>query len=227
MSKFGDFYRKEWPRVGAVAAMALGGASVLVATGKKSDLNLRALSAMNSMAMSAHQYEEYVDPGYFPGMANRTMFKSDQPRNYPMNTQGLMCANVGFSVFYALPVLFPKVKWLTLPAAALGIFQAVGHGILMPRLAHKRYSPGFLTSFFLHVPIGIATIRAVHAKGPITRADVAKSAGALGVFLLAGVIAPNYLAADKKSPYVIPDNQMGVYDVPSEEEVDAEPEDAA
>ncbi|WP_426625701.1 HXXEE domain-containing protein [Leifsonia sp. McL0607] len=223
MSTFGDFYRKQWPRVGAVTAMALGGASVLVASAKKPELNVRALSVMNSVAMSAHQYEEYVDPGYFPGMANRTMFKSDQPRNWPMNTQGLMCANVGFSALYVLPILFPKVKWLALPAAALGIFQAFGHGVLMPRMAHTTYSPGFLTSFLLHVPVGIATIRAIHAKGPITGGDVAKSAGALATFLVAGVVAPNYLAADRNSPYVIPDEQMGKYDVePAAEESGAE-----
>lgn len=221
MSRFGDFYRKQWPRVGAVTAMALGGASVLAASAKKPELNVRALSVMNSMAMSAHQYEEYVDPGYFPGMANRTMFKSDQPRNWPMNTQGLMCANVGFSALYVLPVLFPKVRWLVLPAAALGIFQAFAHGVLMPRMAHARYSPGLLTSSLLHVPIGIATIRAVHAEGPITGGDIAKSAGALAAFFLAGVFAPNYLAADRNSPYVIPDEQMGKYDV--EPAIDATP----
>lgn len=217
MSRFGDFYRTEWPRLGAVTAMALGGTSVLVASRTKPDLNVRALSVMNSVAMSAHQFEEYVEPGYFPGMANRTMFKSDQPRNYPLNAQGLMCANVGFSALYVLPILFPKVKWLVLPAAGLGILQAVGHGVLMPRMAHTHYSPGFLTSFFLHIPIGVATIRAIHARGPITPGDVTKSAGALATFFLVGVLAPNYLAADKNSPYVLPDKQMGRFDVPTDD----------
>lgn len=213
MSRLLDFYRKEWPRVGAVAAMALGGASVLAASRKEPDLNLRALAVMNSVTMSAHQFEEYVEPGFFPGQANRTIFKSEHPRNWPLNAQGLMCANVRFSTLYVLPILFPKVKWLTLPAATLGIFQAFAHGVLMPRLAHAKYSPGFLTAFFLHVPIGIGTIRALRAGGPISVADVAKSAGALAVFGLAGVFAPNYLAADKNSPYLLSEKQMGAYDV--------------
>jgi hypothetical protein len=29
----------------------------------------------------AHQYEEYVYPGYFPGQFNRGLFNSDSPRN--------------------------------------------------------------------------------------------------------------------------------------------------
>ena len=62
--KFLRFYRREWPRVAVLQAMALGGASLLA--GRKNQTNLRALAVMNAMTMCAHQYEEYVDPGYFP-----------------------------------------------------------------------------------------------------------------------------------------------------------------
>jgi hypothetical protein len=193
--------------------MALGGASVLVASYRKPALNLRALAVMNSVTMSAHQFEEYVEPGYFPGQANRGIFKSDHPRNWPLNAQGLMFADVGFSALYVLPILFPRVKWLAIPPAVLGISQAVGHGVMMPRLAHARYSPGFLTSALLHVPIGLATLRALRAQGPLTASDWAKSAGALAVFVLASVLAPNLLAADRDSPYLLTKKQMGSYDV--------------
>ncbi|MBO0692648.1 MAG: HXXEE domain-containing protein [Acidimicrobiaceae bacterium] len=221
MSTLLDTYRKNWPRVGAVAAMALGGASVLAFTRTKPG-NLRALAVMNSMTMSAHQYEEYVDPGYFPGMANRTMFKSDQPRNWPLNAQGLMCANWGFSALYIPPILFPTVRWLTLPPALLGMFQAVAHGVMMPRLAHEKYSPGFITSVLLHVPIGIATIRAIRAQGPITRGDWARSIGVLALFFAAGVIAPNALYANRESPYLISDTQLGRFgtEAPGKEPVE-------
>jgi hypothetical protein len=87
MTRILGFYRREWPRVGAVAAMALGGATVLVASYRKSEVDLRALAVMNSVTMSAHQLEEYVEPGYFPGQANRGIFKSDHPRNWPLNAQ--------------------------------------------------------------------------------------------------------------------------------------------
>ena len=60
-----DAYRRNWPRVGAVLGMALGGASTLAA-GKRLS-NLRALSVMNFIALLVHQQrEEYEDPGYFP-----------------------------------------------------------------------------------------------------------------------------------------------------------------
>jgi hypothetical protein len=65
--------------------------------------------------MCAHQYEEYVDPGYFPGMVNVAIFKSEQPRNYPFNPTSAMCANVFFRWLYVPPLLVPKVKWLGWP----------------------------------------------------------------------------------------------------------------
>ena len=55
-NKVVDWYRREWPRVAAVQAMVLGGASLLAS--RKNQTNVRALAVMNGMTMCAHQYEE-------------------------------------------------------------------------------------------------------------------------------------------------------------------------
>jgi hypothetical protein len=49
---------------------------------------------MNSMTMAAHQVEEYVEPGDFPGQVNAGMFKSDQPLNYPFNPKSAALTNL-------------------------------------------------------------------------------------------------------------------------------------
>ena len=73
------------------------------------------LSAANLMALMAHQFEEYVYPGYFPGQFNRGLFNSDSPRNYPLNPQTAMVINTCLAYpFYVAPVLFPKKSWLGL-----------------------------------------------------------------------------------------------------------------
>ena len=147
-TKLLDIYRKQWPRVAAVQAMALGGASLLA--GRKNQTNLRALAVMNAMTMCAHQYEEYVDPGYFPGQVNVGIFKSDQPLNYPFNANAAMCANISFRALYVPAMIFPRVKWLGLPPVLLGITQAFAHGTMSARTAldksRARYSPGTLTA---------------------------------------------------------------------------------
>jgi hypothetical protein len=190
--------------------MVLGGASLLA--GRKTQTNLRALAVMNAMTMCAHQYEEYVDPGYFPGMVNVGIFKSDQPLNYPFNAHSAMCANIFFRALYVPAMLFPKVKWLGLPPVLLGILQAFGHGILMPRMLHTKYSPGALTAALLHLPIGINYLSALRAQGPIGRGNWIKSLVVLFLFFVFGVATPNIRGRDKDSPYAFTAHQMGPYE---------------
>ncbi|HEY4464212.1 MAG TPA: HXXEE domain-containing protein [Streptosporangiaceae bacterium] len=220
-TKILDIYRKQWPRVAAVQAMALGGASLLA--GRKNQTNLRALAVMNAMTMCAHQYEEYVDPGYFPGQVNVGIFNSGQPLNYPFNANSAMCANISFRALYVPAMIFPKVKWLGLPPVLLGITQALAHGAMSARIARDesraKYSPGTLTAVLLHLPIGITYLRALRAQGPIGRSNWIKSGVVLLIFAVFGVAAPNVLLADKNSPYAFTARQMGPYNPQAPQEV--------
>lgn len=208
-TKLLDVYRREWPRVAAVQAMVLGGVSLLA--GRKTQTNLRALAVMNAMTMCAHQYEEYVDPGWFPGMVNVGIFKSDQPLNYPFNAHSAMCANISFRALYVPAMIFPKVKWLGLPPVLLGIFQALAHGVLMPRMLHTKYTPGALTAALLHVPIGINYLSTLRAQGPIGRDNWIKSLMVLLVFFVFGVATPNIRLRDKNSLHAFTTHQLGPY----------------
>jgi hypothetical protein len=203
-----DSYRKNWPRLGAVLGMAVGGATALAARGRVT--NLRALSAVNWIALLAHQYEEYQDPGYFPGQFNGGIFKSDQPRNFPLNTHTAMCINTAIAYpVYALPLVFPKVKWLGIGPVLFGMSQAVAHGIVIPVISRSKYSPGFLASIFLHVPIGLAYLTALKAQGRIERGEWVKSVVYTIAFAVFGVAMPNLIGNDKDSPHAFTEAQMG------------------
>ena len=109
MGKFSfDGYRTQWPRVGGVLAMAIGGAAAL---GARKMSKPQLLSALNFGALLVHQYEEHVDPGWVPGQFNGGVFKSDQPRNYPLSKSTALCVNTAFAYpYYILPILFPRKK---------------------------------------------------------------------------------------------------------------------
>lgn len=223
MSRFSlDGYRRQWPRIGGVLAMALGGATALAA-GRMS--KPQTLSAVNLGALLVHQYEEYQDPGWFPGQFNRGLFKSDSPRNYPLNTNTGMCINtvIGYP-FYIAPVVFPKARWLGLAPVLFGMSQAVGHGVIFPRVAGDKYSPGFLASVFLHVPVGVAYIKAVQADRPLTRAEWAAGIAYAVIIAAAGVAGPNFLMRDKNSPHAFTAAQMGRHDT---EDTDQNAEEAS
>ena len=201
-------YIRRWPQIGAVVAMAMGGVSVLAASRKKL-IDLRTLAVLNSVTMAAHQVEEYVDPGYFPGQVNAGIFKSDQPRNYPFNARSAAIANASFTLLYLAPVFFPKKKWLGLPAAILGIGQVFAHWVIMPIRIRTKYAPGGFNAILLQLPLGIAYFRAVRAQGPIERTDWAKSAGVGAVFVVAGVAAPKSSVPTRTAPTPSTTNRWG------------------
>jgi hypothetical protein len=208
-----DSYRRQWPRLGAIIAMGWGGALAL-ASMKNRLSRLQMISALNFGALLVHQYEEYEDPGYFPGQFNRGLFKSDLPDHYPLNTHTAMCINTAIAYpFYILPVVFPAKRWLGIAPVLFGISQAVGHGIIFPRIAGARYSPGFLASILLHVPLGVAYFKALGTDGPISKKDLALGIAYQAAFAAIGVAGPNVVGRDRNSRNAFRPDQVGPYAV--------------
>ncbi len=207
-------YRTQWPRAGAVLSLAIGGVSAL--WGRKMS-KPQLLTLLNFGALLLHQFEEYEFPGYFPGQLNRGLCHSDSPRNYPLNTNSSMWINTIIAYpAYIAPAVFPEKKSLGLGTVFFGIGQAVFHGIVFPRRARigeskYTYAPGALTAILLHVPLGIAYVRAVQEDGPISRSDWGKGFGCLLAFAILGVAAPIVLLRDKQSPDAFTEAQMGPY----------------
>ena len=206
-----DRYREHWPRVGGLLGMAGGGALALT---HRRLSKPQALAAANLLALFAHQYEEYEDPGYFPGQFNGGVFHSDRPDRYPLNTNTALIVNVPLAyTFYVLPIVFAKPRWLGLAPVLFGFGQAVGHGLVFNRLAEDRYSPGFLASLLLHVPIGIQYLHALREDAPIERADMARAGAYMVAFAVSSIGAPNILLRDKNSPYRFTAKQVGRHTV--------------
>jgi hypothetical protein len=202
-------YRDNWFNVGAVLAMVIAGA---LALSHRRLSRPRLFSALNLAALMVHQFEEYGFPGYFPGLLNAGVFKSDKPDRYPLNTNSALIVNaVAGYPFYLLPVLFPKRRWLGLGPVLFGFGQAVFHGIVPPLRAKASYGPGFLSAFFLHVPIGIGYIRAVGSEWPSGRGDWARGAAYTVAFAALGIGAPLRLLRNEESPHRFTERQVGPY----------------
>ena len=207
-------YRTQWPRIAGALAMGVAGATVLAAN---TLTKRQRIAALNFAALLVHQYEEYCDPGYFPGQFNRGLFKSDTPRTYPLNTDTAMWINTAIAYpFYLAPVVFPAKTWLGLAPALFGMGQAVAHGTVFARLGRVEghtytYSPGFLAALLLHVPLGVAYVRALREDGPIGHGDWAKGIAYLAASAPIGIVAPNIALRKRASPYAFTEAQMGPY----------------
>ncbi len=200
-------YRDNWFKVGAVLALAIAG--ILTLSGRRLS-RPRLFSALNLAALMVHQFEEYGFPGYFPGMLNAAVFKSDKPDRYPLNTNSSLIVNAVFGYpIYVLPVIFPERRSLGLAPVLFGFCQAVFHGIIPPLRAKARYGPGFLSALFLHVPIGISYVRAVNSERSLGREEVAIGAAYMLAFAALGIGAPIRLLRNEESPYRFTERQVG------------------
>ncbi len=198
-----DFYRKHWPDIvigfASVISICM---TVFMMLSRKKRARAQVWSTWNFVALLLHQFEEYRFPGYFPGQFNAGVLKSETPDHYPLNTQLAMIINTALAYpFYVLPVIFPKKVWLGLAPVLFGFGQALVHGIVFPLRAKARYSPGFLASLFLHLPIGIAYIRQIRREQPVKRTEWLKAVIYTIAFAAGGVAAPQQLFRDKESPY--------------------------
>lgn len=202
-------YRHNWQRVGALVAMGIGG-GVVLASRRMS--KLRMMAALNFAALLVHQYEEYQDPGYFPGHFNGGMLKSDTPTHYPLNANSSLVVNTFLAYpVYICAIIFPNKKLFGVPPVFLGIAQAIGHGLVFPRIAKVRYSPGFLAAFFLHVPIGISYLRELKAQEGMSPGDWAVGVLNTAIMCAAAIGAPIELMKDKNSAYKFTQHQLGRY----------------
>lgn len=102
-----------------------------------------------------HQIEEWRYPGYFPGMLNTTMFKSDMPDRYPLNANSGMIVNVVFGWgSYLLAALFwRQAIWLAFATMMVSIGNIVAHTLIFNIKGKTLYNPGLITSWLCFAPI--------------------------------------------------------------------------
>ncbi|OBA04427.1 hypothetical protein A9P44_17850 [Paenibacillus polymyxa] len=205
-----DFLRKYWQDAGGIIGVSL---CIVLLMNPAIFSDLSGILWLSFVAILFHQFEEYRWPGYFAGLFNNVMFKSDTPDHYPLNTQSAMIINVAIAyVFYLLPVWFPQVVWLGLAPIFMGFFQVVWHGIVVNLKAKTVYNPGLCTALLLHVPIGIWYIHEISKRDIPTRIDWITGTiyfiFAVYIFIIKG----NIWLKKTGSPYSFSKQQLGVYD---------------
>ncbi|MBT8338474.1 MAG: HXXEE domain-containing protein [Desulfatitalea sp.] len=201
------FYRRHWFDIGGVLAVVVG---VVLLLKWKTLPYIQLLMALNFFTLLLHQFEEYRWPGGLPGQMNGGLHKSDMPDRYPANPHSLMLLNtVGAYPFYLLPVFFPDVIWLGLGPVLLAFAQVPTHGLMMPIKLKTLYGKGFITAFFMWLPIGILYIRHIVAEGLVRPADWVY--GAIYMFLFGAFVVQGTIRIfrDKHTPHRFARKQLG------------------
>lgn len=205
-----QFYRRTWYYFGGVLFVAL---SYLMGFQRGLFSEIQVILVFSFMAMLAHQFEEYVFPGGFPGIGNIAMFdERDVPDRYPLNANQVMISNVFLTYpFYIIPILFPDFIWLGLIQVGQGMLQITNHGILTNVKMKSLYNPGLASCILLQWPVGLYYIWFVETHHLVTTTDYV--VGFFGTCLSFVVLwlGPIGLLRDKHSRHAFTEAEMFRY----------------
>lgn len=204
-----DFLRKYWQDLGLIVAVGVG---IYLLNGWGTIPTTEGLLWLSFIAILVHQFEEYRWPGYFPGLFNGLIFKSDHPERYPLNPQSAMIINLVIAyVFYLVPVFFPSVVWLGLAPVFMGFFQFIWHGIFANRLAKTIYNPGLFAVVFLHIPIGVWYIQHIVTNNMATAVDwiVGTLYFIVAVYIL--IVKGNMWLKNENTRHAFSPQQLGMF----------------
>ncbi|URJ62545.1 HXXEE domain-containing protein [Paenibacillus polymyxa] len=204
-----NLLRKYWQDAGAIIGVVV---CIVLLMNPAILSDITGMLWLSFVAILFHQFEEYRWPGYFAGLFNNVMFKSDTPDHYPLNTQSAMIINVAIAyVFYLLPVWFPQVIWLGLAPVFMGFFQVVWHGIVVNIKAKTLYNPGLFTALLLHVPVGVGYIHEIVQRDIPTAIDWIAGTIYFVFAVYIFIIKGNIWLKKSDSPYSFSKQQLGAY----------------
>jgi len=195
------YLRYHWFDLAIILVIALATALYII---QPSGMTLLLWLSLGSLFL--HQIEEWCYPGYFPGMLNTAMFKSDMPDRYPLNANSGMVVNVVFGWgSYLLAALFwQQAIWLAIATILVSIGNIVAHTIIFNIKGKTLYNPGLITSWLFFAPIVYFFFQMVVGEQLATPLDWAIGV-ALGITLnYLGIYKMILWLADRNTPYILP-----------------------
>ncbi|MCY1569965.1 HXXEE domain-containing protein [Staphylococcus pettenkoferi] len=164
------------------------------------------------IALSIHQFEEYVFPGGAPLVINKATYgEKEDYTHYPGNTLSVSIVNISAYFFYILAILFPQFIWLGLATIIFNLFQLIGHGISMNKAMGTWYNPGLASSIFLFTPISIYYIVFIHTQDLAGILTWISGIITFIIITILTVVLPVQLLKDRNSKYIISDWQIERY----------------
>jgi hypothetical protein len=148
------FAERHWFDVGAVLGIAL--AIWLVIAGSGMD-TITLILWISLLTLFAHQVEEWRWPGWFPGMLNVVLFRSDDPWRHPLNVRSGLVVNVvvGWTSYLLAALFGAGLLWLAMATILVSVGNCVLHLLVIPIRGRMPYNPGMATSLFLFLPVSV------------------------------------------------------------------------
>ena len=148
------YAERHWFDVGVVLGLAL--AIWLIITGSTMD-TITLILWISLLTLFAHQVEEWRWPGWFPGMLNVVLFRSDDPWRFPLNVRSGFVVNVvvGWGSYLLAALVGERALWLAMATILVSVGNCVLHLIVIPVRGRIPYNPGMATSLVLFLPVSV------------------------------------------------------------------------
>jgi len=145
---------RHWFDVGAALGVLL--AIWLVVDGSSLD-TITLILWISLLTLFAHQVEEWRWPGWFPGMLNVVLFRSDDPWRFPLNVRSGFVVNVvvGWGSYLLAALFGERALWLAMATILVSVGNCVLHLIVIPVRGRIPYNPGMATSLVLFLPVSV------------------------------------------------------------------------
>lgn len=175
---------------------------------------IQSILIWNTLAVAAHQIEEYIIPGGTTLIINVALFneRRDYDR-YPLNKKGTAVVNTLAYPFFLAPVLWPNEIWLGLTQVFFGVAQIFAHGLAMNIGVNMGYNPGLATAVLLHLPIAVHYIAYVQDHDLVRYTDFLYAIPLLLAATVVIVLVPIRLNRDRQSPYPFTPEEMARFNV--------------
>lgn len=161
---------------------------------------------LSLIALCGHQLEEYRVVGTFPGMLNGTVFGSDRPDRFPLNTNTALIINVGIGwTFYLGAVAAGQhAIWLGIATMCVNFGNAIAHLIVFNIKGRTLYNPGMATGTLFFLPL-VVFFAIVVVRSDLTTATDWIIGIALGIALnVFGLVKLLLWLADRNTPWAFP-----------------------
>lgn len=202
-----NFLRNHWYDVGGVLAI-ITLSLVFYFLPKLSNYQL--LMWLSLVTLFLHQMEEYRIAGTFPGMINRTIFHSDLPDRYPLNSNTSFLINVVVGwVFYLLAAIFAeRFIWLGMATILISLGNIIAHTFLFNIKGKTLYNAGLATSWLLFAPCVFFFFYIICHENTATASDYFIGIP-LGILInIFGVFKPISWLANRDTSFVFRNNQL-------------------
>lgn len=157
-----------------------------------------------------HQFEEYRYPGYFPGMLNSSVYESDLPDRYPINTQTSLVINVylGWIFYFLAVVLANRYIWLGIGTMLISLGNFFAHTFFFNIKGKTWYNPGMATAIVLFLPVSLWFVKVLLSTHLATSKDWIAGIviGALLNFF--AIIKPIDWMANRATPFIFKNRQL-------------------